>query len=189
MSNDGHSFLDPMKSTLRGVGGVQIDALFLLWPFLLKPQSSSTFLTQRDCSSNLHYVPFPYLKIKAFAKMVQVSRNDPQSNKVVPRTSTSTENLVDLGRTLRDRSGHRPSAQLSRPLVETTVSAIATLARRFGMRWIDFRPEEGIMSAEGNGQLMYSALVRSIGVILHYRSTGPVVKQVDGLKLSDSEGM
>ena len=72
--------------------------------------------------------------------------------------------LLDLACKLRQRSWERSSSQLSSLLLETTVSDIAILVRRLGMHWIDFRPEEGIMSAEGNGQIVYSALVRSIGV-------------------------
>ena len=79
---------------------------------------------------------------------------DPQGNAM----------LLDLACKLRQRSWERSSSQLSSLLLETTVSDIAILVRRLGMHWIDFRPEEGIMSAEGNGQIVYSALVRSIGV-------------------------
>ena len=38
----------------------------------------------------------------------------------------------------------------ARPMLEVTVFDIAILVRRLGMRWLDFRPEDGIMSAEGN---------------------------------------
>lgn len=90
----------------------------------------------------------------------------PQSQPSVdePQDSQSDTMLLDLAHRLRQRSWDRPSPQLNPPLVETTVSDIAILVRRLGMQWIDFRPEEGIMSAEGNGQIGYSALVRSIGV-------------------------
>lgn len=55
-----------------------------------------------------------------------------------------------------------------RPLAVTTVSDIAIMARRLGMSWEIFNPEEGTMRAEGNGHGISSTFVRSIGVILQY---------------------
>lgn len=40
------------------------------------------------------------------------------------------------------------------------------------MRWTDFRPEENTMRAEGNGHVLNSTLVRSIGIILQYMEVG-----------------
>ncbi|KAI4284975.1 MAG: hypothetical protein L6R38_001043 [Xanthoria sp. 2 TBL-2021] len=58
--------------------------------------------------------------------------------------------------------------ELVRPLAVTYVGDIAIIVQRLGMTWQTFRPEEGEMRAEGNGHIIYSTLVRSIGPILHY---------------------
>lgn len=39
------------------------------------------------------------------------------------------------------------------------------------IRWKEFRPADGVMRAEGNGHLMTSTLVRSLGVMSHYSIT------------------
>jgi hypothetical protein len=62
--------------------------------------------------------------------------------------------------------------EMVRPVAVTSVSDIAIIARRLGMRWSDFRPEESIMRAEGNGHVLNSTLVRSIGIILQYMEVG-----------------
>lgn len=65
---------------------------------------------------------------------------------------------------LRERSWDLMSPELVRPLARTTVCDIAIIVRRLGMTWRSFQPEEGMMSAEGNGHLVYSTYVRSLGV-------------------------
>ena len=65
---------------------------------------------------------------------------------------------------LRERSWDLMAPELVRPLARTTVSDIAIIVRRLGMTWRTFQPEEGLMTAEGNGHLVYSTYVRSLGV-------------------------
>ncbi|KAL8936385.1 MAG: hypothetical protein Q9216_004958 [Gyalolechia sp. 2 TL-2023] len=60
--------------------------------------------------------------------------------------------------------------ELLRPLAVTNIGDIAVIVQRLGMRWLAFRPEDGEMRAEGDGHIIYSTLVRSIGPILHYAS-------------------
>ncbi|KAI4188301.1 MAG: hypothetical protein LQ346_005343 [Caloplaca aetnensis] len=55
-----------------------------------------------------------------------------------------------------------------RPLAMTSIGDIAIMIERLGMTWQAFRPEEGEMRAEGNGHMVYSTFVRSIGPILQY---------------------
>ncbi len=62
--------------------------------------------------------------------------------------------------------------ELVRPVAITSISDIAIIARRLGMRWTDFRPEDNTMRAEGNGHVLNSTLVRSIGIILQYMQVG-----------------
>ena len=73
---------------------------------------------------------------------------------------------------LRERSWDLLSPELVWPLARTTVSDIAIIVRRLGMTWRAFQPEEGIMSAEGNGHLVYSTYVRSLGVCDSMSLTG-----------------
>ncbi|KAL9027040.1 MAG: hypothetical protein Q9196_004381 [Gyalolechia fulgens] len=58
--------------------------------------------------------------------------------------------------------------ELLRPLAVTNIGDIAVIVQRLGMKWQAFCPEVGEMRAEGNGHIIYSTLVRSIGPILHY---------------------
>jgi hypothetical protein len=73
---------------------------------------------------------------------------------------------------MQERSWDFQPPDVSRPLAKTNVSTIAILARRMGMRWKDFRPEEGIMRAEGHSHIITSTVVRSLGVVLQYNYTG-----------------
>ncbi|KAL8692928.1 MAG: hypothetical protein Q9224_003862, partial [Gallowayella concinna] len=66
------------------------------------------------------------------------------------------------------RSWDFMAPDLVKPLAMTYVGDIAIIVQRLGMTWQAFRPEEGEMRAEGNGHIIYSTLVRSIGPILHY---------------------
>lgn len=57
---------------------------------------------------------------------------------------------------------------LIRPLGMISLGDIAVIIERLGMTWHAFRPEEGEMTAEGNGHMVYSTFDRSVGNILHY---------------------
>lgn len=77
---------------------------------------------------------------------------------------------------LCERSWDFMPPDLVRPVATTNVFNIAIMAYRLGMTWIDFRPEENVMRAEGNGQLLNSTHVRSIGIILQYLKTGGYIE-------------
>ena len=72
----------------------------------------------------------------------------------------------------RERSWDFVPPDILRPLAISTVSHIAVMARRLGMSWAAFRPEDGVMRAEGNGQIISSTFMRSHGIILHYKFLG-----------------
>ncbi|KAG9236263.1 hypothetical protein BJ875DRAFT_235729 [Amylocarpus encephaloides] len=59
-----------------------------------------------------------------------------------------------------------------RPLAKSTLSDIAIIARRMGMKWKEFRPSDGTLRAEGHSHIITSTLVRSLGIVLHYTYTG-----------------
>ena len=73
---------------------------------------------------------------------------------------------------LRERSWDFMPPEIVRPVAITTISDVAIIALRLGMRWTDFRPEENAMRAEGNGHVLNSTVVRSIGIILQYMGVG-----------------
>ena len=61
-----------------------------------------------------------------------------------------------------------------RPLAAVGISDIAILARRLGMTWKEFDPSEGKMKAEGNGHMITSTMVRSIGTVLQISIKDPL---------------
>lgn len=74
--------------------------------------------------------------------------------------------------TCRERSWDFQPPDVVRPLAKTTLSDIAVLARRMGMKWKDFRPSDGILRAEGHSHTITSTTVRSLGLVLQYSYTG-----------------
>lgn len=73
---------------------------------------------------------------------------------------------------MQERSWDFQPPDVIRPLAKTTVSTIAILARRMGMRWKEFRPEDGVMRAEGHSHIITSTVVRGLGLVLQYNYTG-----------------
>lgn len=92
--------------------------------------------------------------------------------------SQATTALLKPAVTFQERSWDFMSPEIVRPFAVTNVSDIAVMARRLGMIWTDFRPEDGILRAEGNGHVLSSTLVRSIGVILQYMNITPYPRKV-----------
>lgn len=72
---------------------------------------------------------------------------------------------------LQERSWDFQLPEIVRPLATCTVSDIAIIARRLGMRWKDFRPFDGNMRAEGYFHIMTSTNIRSLGTVLQYSYT------------------
>lgn len=76
--------------------------------------------------------------------------------------------------THKSRSWDFMPPEIVRPFASTTVSDIAIIALRMGMSWKVLKPEEGVMEAEGNGHVLSSTLIRSLGTLIRYiRSSGP----------------
>ncbi|TVY84920.1 hypothetical protein LSUE1_G001851 [Lachnellula suecica] len=71
----------------------------------------------------------------------------------------------------QERSWDFQVPDVVRPLAVCSVSDIAILGRRLGMRWKDFRPYDGSLKAEGHFQVMSSTNVRSLGILLQYNFT------------------
>ncbi|KAL2072673.1 hypothetical protein VTL71DRAFT_12016 [Oculimacula yallundae] len=72
----------------------------------------------------------------------------------------------------RERSWAFQPPDVVRPLAKITLSDIAVLARRMGMKWKEFRPSDGILLAEGHSHVITSTVVRSLGIVLQYSYTG-----------------
>ncbi|KAJ5377527.1 uncharacterized protein N7496_004936 [Penicillium cataractarum] len=72
----------------------------------------------------------------------------------------------------RERSWDFQPPDVVRPFAKSTVSDIAIIARRMGMKWKDFRPADGIMRAEGHSHIITSTVIRSLGILLQYSYTG-----------------
>ncbi|KAL8827388.1 MAG: hypothetical protein Q9191_003213 [Dirinaria sp. TL-2023a] len=64
--------------------------------------------------------------------------------------------------------------EVVRPLAVVGISDIAILARRLGMIWNQFDPSEGNMKAEGNGHMISSTIVRSMGTVLQIGIKDPL---------------
>lgn len=85
---------------------------------------------------------------------------------------------------LKERSWDFQPPDVVRPLAKTTISDIAVLARRMGMRWKDFRPSDGVLRAEGHSHIITSTVVRSLGIILQYGHTGQSAREQRNLGIS-----
>ncbi|KAG4429452.1 hypothetical protein IFR05_015063 [Cadophora sp. M221] len=72
----------------------------------------------------------------------------------------------------RERSWAFQPPDVVRPLAKTTLSDIAILTRRMGMKWKEFRPSDGVLLAEGHSHIITSTVVRSLGIVLQYAYTG-----------------
>lgn len=92
-------------------------------------------------------------------------------------SSILSSQLARPGIIFRERSWDFMSPEIVRPFAVTNISDIGVIARRLGMTWTDFRPEDGVMRAEGNGHVLNSTMIRSIGVILQYMYVGPASLQ------------
>ena len=91
-------------------------------------------------------------------------------------SDTTPETLLTWRRypalVMQERSWDFQPSDVIRPLAKTTVSTIAIMARRMGMRWKDFRPDDGILRAEGHSHIITSTIVRSLCLVLQYNYTG-----------------
>lgn len=69
---------------------------------------------------------------------------------------------------LHRRSWDSMPFDVFRPLASTSLSDIAIIARRMGMRWKQFDPDKGVLVAEGAGHTLASVNVSGTGLVLRY---------------------
>lgn len=128
------------------------------------PSPMDGLLDMTRCNEMVCWIPF----------LKSLDRNEVElSNRRCYSRSDSASRLVKPGVIFRERSWDFMSPEIVRPFAVTNISDIGVMARRLGMTWTDFRPEDGIMRAEGNGHVLSSTFVRSIGIILQYMYVGP----------------
>jgi hypothetical protein len=81
-------------------------------------------------------------------------------------------NLTLPGLTFQQRSWDFMPPDVVRPPASTSLHDIAVLARRLGMTWKQFSLADGTLRAEGNGFVITSTNVRSVGLVLHFTFIG-----------------
>ncbi|MCJ1224977.1 hypothetical protein MMC12_001624 [Toensbergia leucococca] len=101
--------------------------------------------------------------------------------------STNEQQLVGPAIQFHEISWDFMSPDIARPFAITNICDIAVMIRRLGMSWKAFRPEDGVITAEGNGHIISSTLSRSIGIILQYMHTYPKPGYSNGKELSKAE--
>ena len=79
----------------------------------------------------------------------------------------------------RERSWDFMPPDIVRPYASSTVGEMVVLAHRLGMEWIELRPGEGIMRAEGHGQSIISTTVRGFGILLQYSCDEGLAKKAE----------
>jgi hypothetical protein len=57
-----------------------------------------------------------------------------------------------------------------RPVSSMTLGCIIPIMHRLDMVWIDFRLDEGIIRARGQGQSFAASKVRGLGLVMRYDS-------------------
>jgi len=55
-----------------------------------------------------------------------------------------------------------------RPVASTTVGCLITMAYRLNMTWTDFRLDEGVLRAVGEGRSFSTSIVRGMGLVVEY---------------------
>lgn len=74
--------------------------------------------------------------------------------------------IVSLQR--RTRSWDLMPPEVVRPLASTTLGTLISIAHRMGMVWLDLKPSDGKLRAEGNGQSFSATVVRGLGLVVDY---------------------
>jgi hypothetical protein len=71
---------------------------------------------------------------------------------------------------LRKNPTKSTSSEVVKPVVVTALPTVAVLARRLGMIWSEFRPERGVLHAEGNRQMLTTRMTpsTSTSIVLRY---------------------
>lgn len=156
------------------------------WSSAVGRREADTNLTQRKMTSLSHTMENPsdelvcWLPLLHWLHETTRASLDPEEQPLENATREEVKKayaMINMRKRVpalvfRVRSWDFQPPDVSRPMARTTVSDIAVLARRMGMRWKAFRPEDGMMRAEGHSHILTSTVVRSLGLLLHYSYTG-----------------
>lgn len=70
--------------------------------------------------------------------------------------------------TFRKHSWDMFPFEVTRPLASSNLGTIITLAHRLGMVWMDVRPGDGVLRAEGNGQCIIPLVLKGCNIHVQY---------------------
>ena len=92
---------------------------------------------------------------------------------------------------LRKQSWDFMPSEVMKPYAVTTVRDLAVMVQLLGLQWTSFKPEEGIIRAEGPGIAVSSTEVRSLGTLVNFSKTDDRIenrRQFHGVVFSPMEG-
>lgn len=81
--------------------------------------------------------------------------------------------------------------EITKPLALSNLRDVVTICQYLGAHWTNFKPEEGILRAEGDGILVTSAEVRSLGTVISFTKTDTRIelrRELHGIVFSPFEG-
>ncbi|KAF1990901.1 hypothetical protein K402DRAFT_401049 [Aulographum hederae CBS 113979] len=61
--------------------------------------------------------------------------------------------------------------EITKPYAVSNIRDIAIMIQSLGLTWTNFKPEEGILRAEGDGTIVTSAEIRSLGILISFTKT------------------
>jgi hypothetical protein len=82
-------------------------------------------------------------------------------------------------------------SEINKPLALSNLRDVVTMIQYLGCRWTEFQPEKGILRAEGDGILITSAEVRSLGTVISFTKTDKRIedrRELHGVVFSPFEG-
>jgi hypothetical protein len=74
--------------------------------------------------------------------------------------------------TRHTRSWDFMPVEIVRPFASTTIGCLISIVHRMGLTWIDFRPDEGVIRATGNGRSISASRIRGLGLVVEYIHNG-----------------
>jgi hypothetical protein len=74
--------------------------------------------------------------------------------------------------TRHTRSWDFMPVEIVRPFASTTIGYLVSIVHRMNLSWIDFRPDEGVIRATGNGRSISASRIRGLGLVIEYIRNG-----------------
>lgn len=92
---------------------------------------------------------------------------------------------------LRKQSWDFMPPEVTKPYAVSTIRDLAILVQLLGLQWTNFKPEDGVIRAEGPGIVVTSTEVRSLGTLISFVKTDERIerrRQLHGVVFSPMEG-